>query len=174
MEGRRELFGIFDREFLHNPRAFVVQSLLAALVAAVILYFVEVLTHAAIVAALGSSVFVVFAIPRSGTAEPRRLIGGHVVAVAVGAFCYFLVLEGVLGELATTLEFVPWLVGALAIGLAIFVMTVTNTEHPPAAGTALGIVAHGWTHETVIFILACVVCLALFRKLLGRHLVDLY
>jgi len=57
LERHRELFGIFDREFLRNPRAFILQSLLAALVAAVILYFVEVLTHAAIVAALASSTF---------------------------------------------------------------------------------------------------------------------
>ena len=71
-------------------------------------------------------------------------------------------------------EFVSWLIGALAVGLSIFIMTVTNTEHPPAAGTALGIVAHGWTNETIIFILVCVVCLAVVRRLLGRHLVDLY
>jgi len=165
---------IIDREFIRNPRRYIVQSLLAIVAVAIILYFVEVLTHAAIVAALGSSAFVVFAIPKSRTAEPRRLIGGHVVGVAVGALCYFLLLDGVLKEPAAELEFVTWLVGGLAIGLAIFGMTITNTEHPPAGGTALGIAVHGWSHQTVIFILACVICLALFRRLMGHRLVDLY
>ncbi|HUV43227.1 MAG TPA: HPP family protein [Dehalococcoidales bacterium] len=174
MEKRRELLGVVDREFLRNPRSFIIQSLVATVVVAIILYFVEMLTHAAIVAALGASTFIVFAIPRSRTAEARRLVGGHVVGVAVGALCYFLLLNGVLRELAIEWEYVSWLVGALAVGLSIFGMTVTNTEHPPAAGTALGIIAHGWTNKTVIFILVFVLCLAIVRRLLGRHLVDLY
>jgi len=174
VEKRRELLGVVDREFLRNPRSFIIQSLVATVVVAIILYFVEMLTHAAIVAALGASTFIVFAIPRSRTAEARRLVGGHVVGVAVGALCYFLLLNGVLRELAIEWEYVSWLVGALAVGLSIFGMTVTNTEHPPAAGTALGIIAHGWTNKTVIFILVFVLCLAIVRRLLGRHLVDLY
>jgi len=32
------------------------------------------------------------------------------------------------------------LFGAIAIGFAIFIMAVTNTEHAPAAGIALGLV----------------------------------
>ena len=174
MDKHREWLGVFDREFLRNPRSFILQSLVATAVVAVILYFVEMLTHAAIVAALGASTFIVFAIPRSRTAEARRLVGGHAVGVAVGALCYFLLLNGVLREQALEWEYVSWLVGALAVGLSIFVMTVTNTEHPPAAATALGIIAHGWTNRTVIFILVFVLCLAIVRRLLGHHLVDLY
>jgi CBS-domain-containing membrane protein len=174
VDKQRELFGVIDREFLRNPRSFILQSLVATAVVFVILYFVEMFTHAAIVAALGASTFIVFAIPRSRTAEARRLVGGHAVGVAVGALCYFLLLNGVLREQAMEWEFISWLVGALAVGLSIFVMTVTNTEHPPAVGTALGIVAHGWTDKTVIFVLVFVLCLAVVRRLLGRHLVDLY
>jgi len=174
MQIRGETWGILDRDFVRNPRAFIVQSLLAVLVGAAILYFVAVLTHAAIVAALGSSAFVVFAIPKSRIAEARRLIGGHVVGVAVGAFCHFVCVNGLLSGAAAELEFVTWVVGGVAIGLAVFGMTITNTEHPPAGGTALGITVHGWSYQTVIFILACVICLAVFRRLMGRRLVNLY
>ena len=161
-------------EFLHNPRPFILQSFVAFMIGAIILFFVEVLTHAAIVAALGSSVFIVFATPHSRTAEPRRLIGGHIVGIVAGAFCYFVLLTGVFEEAAERWEYVTWLVGALAIGLSIFLMTITNTEHPPAAGTALGIVAHVWSNQAIIFVIICVVCLAIVRKVMEHRLVDLY
>ena len=71
-------------------------------------------------------------------------------------------------------EFVTWGVYALSVGLSIFLMTVTNTEHPPAAGTALGIVAHGWSYQVVIFVMASAVSLAIIRRLLRRYLRDLF
>ena len=52
----------------------------------IILYFVEVLTWAAIMAAIGSGAFIVFAMPRSITAQPGRLVGGHVVWLLSGTF----------------------------------------------------------------------------------------
>ncbi|HEY91237.1 MAG TPA: HPP family protein [Dehalococcoidia bacterium] len=174
MNHQLKLDGLLDRQFLRNPKPFILQSLAAFIISAIILYFVEILTHAAIVAALGSSTFIVFAIPHSRTAEPRKLIGGHIVGIAAGAFCYFVLLTGFLEGAVERWEYVTWLVGALAIGLSIFFMTITNTEHPPAAGTALGIVAHVWSNQAIIFMIVCVVCLAVVRKILGHRLVDLY
>ena len=62
---------------------------------------------------------------------------------------------------------------ALAVGLSIFLMVVTNTEHPPAAGTALGIVGHAWSYQVVIFVLLCAIGLAIVRRLLRSRLKDL-
>ncbi len=67
---------IFDKSFVRKPRNYIIQSLLALIAVGIILYFVEILTHAAIIAALGASTFIVFAMPNSVTAQPRRLIGG--------------------------------------------------------------------------------------------------
>ena len=164
---------IIDRAFIRQPRYYIVQSLLATVAVAVILYFVEVLTHAAIVAALGASTFIVFAMPHSRTAQPRRLIGGHIVGLISGAFCYFVILNLLLSQLALNWEWITWCVYALAVGLSIFLMTITNTEHPPASATALGIVAHGWSWQTVVFILACALGLAIIRRLFRRYLRDL-
>ena len=51
-------------------------------------------------------------------------------------------------------------------------MAITNTEHPPAAATALGIVAHGWSYQIVIFVLACAIGLAVARRLLKFRIAD--
>ncbi|MFB0559571.1 MAG: HPP family protein [Dehalococcoidales bacterium] len=165
---------LFDKSFVRAPKRYIVQSLLAVVVVAVILYFVEVLTHAAIVAALGASAFIVFAMPHSITAQPRRLIGGHIIGLLSGTVCYFTFLTGPLGKLVNGWEFATLLVYAVAVGLSIFLMVVTDTEHPPASGTALGIVAHVWSYQVIIFILACAIGLAIVRRLLRGYLKDLF
>ena len=139
----------------------------------IILYFVELLTHAAIVAALGASTFIVFAMPKNITAQPRRLVGGHIVGLLCGLLCYYAFLTGPLGELSKNTEFIFWVAAALSVGLSIFLMTITNTEHPPAAGTAIGIVAYPWSSQVVIFVLLSAVSLAVVRWLLGFRLKDL-
>ncbi len=165
---------LIDKSFIRAPKRYIIQSLLAVVAVGIILYFVEVLTHAAIVAALGSSAFIVFAMPRSITAQPRRLIGGHVVGLLAGTFCYFAFLTGPIGKLVTGWEFTTLFVYALAVGLSIFLMAVTDTEHPPASGTALGIVAHAWSYPAIIFILACAIGLAIVRRVLRGYLRDLF
>ncbi len=165
---------IIDKSFVRAPKRYIIQSLLAVVTVGIILYFVEVLTHAAIVAALGASTFIVFAMPHSITAQPRRLIGGHIVGLLSGTFCYYAFLAGPLGKLVTGWEFTILFVYALAVGLSIFLMAITNTEHPPAAATALGIVAHGWSYQVVIFVLACAIGLAIVRRVLRGYLRDLF
>ncbi len=170
---KRLALQILDKSFLRSPKSFIIQSFLAVAALAVILYFVETLTHAAIVAALGSSAFVVFAMPQSVAARPRRLIGGHVVGLLCGSLCSFVFLSGPLGKLISGWEFTTLFVYALAVGLSIFLMAITNTEHPPAAGTALGIAAHTWSYQVVLFVLLSVVLLAVIRRLLRSRLKDL-
>ena len=54
---------LIDKSFTKSPKSYIFQSLLAVIAVLIILTFVEVLTHAVIVAALGSSAFVIFAMP---------------------------------------------------------------------------------------------------------------
>ena len=165
---------LIDKSFKRAPKSYIMQSLLAVVAVAIILYFVEVLTHAAIVAALGASAFIVFAMPHSITAKSRRLIGGHIVGLISGTFCYYVFLSGPLGRLITSREFTSLFIYALAVGLSIFLMAITNTEHPPAAGTALGVVSHVWSYEVVIFVLLCAISLAIVRRLFRSRLRDLF
>ena len=39
-----------------------------------------------------------------------------------------------------------------------------STEHPPAAGTALGLVIHGWSWSAVVFILSSALILSVLRS----------
>ena len=80
---------LVDKTFLKKPGSYIIQSLLAVIAVAVILYFVETITQAAIVAALGASSFIVFAMPKTVAAEPRRLIGGHITGIVCGLVCYY-------------------------------------------------------------------------------------
>lgn len=164
---------IIDKSFTRAPKSYILQSLLATVAIAIILYFVEVLTHAFIIAALGASTFIVFAMPHSITAQPRRLIGGHTIGLITGSVCYFAFIVGPVGELTVNWEFITWVVCALSVGLSIFLMTITDTEHPPASATALGIVAHGWSYQVVIFVLLSAISLAIIRRLLRGRLRDL-
>ena len=163
---------IIDKSFRRSPKDFIIQSLLAVVAVAVILYFVEILTHAAVIAALGSSTFIVFAMPHSITAKAKKLIGGHVIGLASGTICYYAFLCGPLGNLIKNWEFITLFIYALAVGLAIFIMVITNTEHPPAAGTALGIVAYPWSSQIAIFVLSFAIILAIVRRLLISRMKD--
>ena len=119
---------IIDKSFIRAPKKYIIQSLLAVVAVALILYFVEVLTHAAIVAALGASAFIVFAMPHSITAQPRRLIGGHVIGIICDTSCYYAFLTGPLGELAANWEYILWFTSALSVGLSIFLMTIMRVS----------------------------------------------
>ncbi|MFC1870209.1 HPP family protein [Chloroflexota bacterium] len=174
MDGEVIAMHLIDKSFIRAPKSYIIQSLLATTTVAIILYFVKLLNHEAIVAALGSSAFVVFAMPNATTAQPRRLVGGHVVGLLSGSLCYYAFLTGPLGELIAVWEFTNLFVYALTVGISIFLMAVTNTEHPPASGTALGIVAHTWSYQIVSFVLLSAICLAVVRRLLRSHLRNLF
>ena len=52
-------------------------------------------------------------------------------------------------------------------------MVLTNTEHPPAAGAALGLVIHDWSLWSVGVILVSAVALSILRAILRPRLVNL-
>ncbi|KAJ1881699.1 hypothetical protein LPJ57_001437 [Coemansia sp. RSA 486] len=80
------------------------------------------------IAPTGASAVLLFAVPSSPLAQPRNVILGHVIAAQMGVFMY-----KAFENVETSLE---WLPGALAVGLAIFFMGLTNCYHPPAGATA--------------------------------------
>ena len=63
--------------------------------------------------------------------------------------------------------------GAIAVGFAIFIMAVTNTEHAPAAGIALGLVINRWDYLTIIFIIMAILWLVSVKLALKKYLMDL-
>jgi len=161
---------LIDKSFIRDPKHYLLQSLLAVVVIMVIFYF-EVIPHIVIAISLGGSAFIVFTMPSRATT--RRLVGGHIVGLICGSIFYFLFFTGPLAELAANERVITILAYALAVGLCIFLMTITNTEHTPAVSTALGIVADGWSYQIVLSVLLCAISLAVIRELLHRRLRDL-
>jgi CBS-domain-containing membrane protein len=77
-----------------------------------------------------TSIVLVIGSPEIEPAQPRALIGGHIVATLVG-----LVVLWVTGPHA-------W-AAAVAVGLAVLAMYVTGTFHPPAGINPLLVVSNG-------------------------------
>ena len=131
---------IFDRKLKKYFPNYILQSLLATITLAIILYFENIFTRTAIIASLGATTFIIFAMPKYATAQPRRVIGGHIICIIVGILCFYITsLTQNREYFFLTQNMLKILIPSLSVGLSIFFMVITNTEHPPAAGTALGI-----------------------------------
>ncbi|ADH86813.1 HPP family protein [Desulfurivibrio alkaliphilus] len=78
-----------------------------------------------IVGSFGASAVLIYGAPAGPLAQPRNLLGGHLVSALVGVAC--------LQFFAPQL----WLAAALAVATAIALMHLTKTLHPPGGATAL-------------------------------------
>ena len=88
---------------------------------------------AMMIGSFGASAVLVYGAVRSPLAQPRNLVGGHMLSALTGVAAY-----QVLGG-------TPWLAAALAVSLAIALMHLTKTLHPPGGATALIAVIGGDT-----------------------------
>jgi len=163
-------FQLIDKKFKENKKKYIIQCLVAAGVMAIILVFLSALFNSVIIASFGSTCFIVFAMPYKHTSDNRVIIGGYIVGILTGV-----VMLTILSLLTPTVD-VTWLVnlfGAISIAVAIFVMVVTNTEHPPAAGVALGIVLKGIEPLGVVVLAIAIVLLVLTKFLFKKWMIDL-
>ena len=162
-----------DPGFARAPLRFAIQALLATAAMLAVLAFVDSLSSAAIAAGLASSVVGIFLGPSNRTARIRSVVGGHASALVLGSiFSVVLFLgpvEAYLGESAVLAN----LSLAVAVGSAMLLMAITNTEHPPAAGTALGMATREFDILVFLSIVGAVVLLALLKLVLRPHLQDL-
>ena len=164
---------LWDRNALKRAPHYLFQCGLATLALLVILIVEDAVLHAAIIVAVASTAFIVFVVPDSVAATPRRVIGGHIVALLVGGALSLLLHSAFLGPLVDQNRIIFDFMGALSVGISILLMVVTNTEHPPAAGTALGLIIHGFAWNLVFFVLASALLLTIIRILLRPRLINL-
>jgi CBS-domain-containing membrane protein len=145
-----------------------------ATVSLIIIFLLEdAVLRAAIVVAVASTAFIIFVIPNSVAAEPKRIIGGHFMAVVTGVICWWVLTSFGLAYTGDNPRIYIDLAAAISVGLALLLMVSTNTEHPPAAGTALGLVIHGVTWDSVAFILASAIVFSIIRTALRSRLINL-
>ncbi|MCJ2034001.1 HPP family protein [Methylobacterium sp. J-068] len=118
-----------------------------------------------LIAPMGASAVLLFAVPASPLAQPWSILGGNVIAALVGVSAALLV-----GN--------PYIAAALAIGVAIALMMALRCLHPPSGAVALtavlgGAPIHGLGYGFVLWpvgansLLLLAVAL-LFNNLTGR------
>jgi len=163
----------FDRHLRReNFRRSLLQCGLAGVAVLVLLLVLDAVTQTVLIAALGSSAFIAFAMPRSQRSGPRNLVGGYLVGMSSG--CLMSMLDALLSFATPGIGHAVLVIfGALAISLAMLMMVVTRTEHPPAAALALGLVLNEWDIVTLAVVLTGIVALSLIKRLVLPILLDL-
>lgn len=78
-----------------------------------------------LIGSFGASSVLVYGVIQSPLAQPRNLVGGHVISALTGV---------------TVMQLLPdvlWLTAPLAVSASIVLMQMTKTLHPPGGATAL-------------------------------------
>jgi len=155
-----------------NLKRYTLQCTLAGVVVLILLFVLDAVTQTVLIAALGSSTFIAFAVPRSPHSDPRHMIGGYLVGIFAGSLMGTLNMALQINDASIAHA---WMIvfGALATALAMFIMVVTKTEHPPAAALALGLVLNEWNFVTLLVILAGIISLSVLKRLVLPMLMDL-
>src|SRR5688572_24217793 len=78
--------------------------------------FFEPYSASLLIGSFGASAVLVYGVIKSPLAQPRNLVGGHIISAVVGVACYKLYGPG-------------WVAPAMAVSLAIVAMIVTSTVH---------------------------------------------
>ncbi|GAB6112797.1 HPP family protein [Desulfomicrobium salsuginis] len=87
--------------------------------------FVDRLGQGLLIGSFGATAVLVYGAVRSPLAQPRNVLGGHVISALIGVCAFQLFGDAV------------WLSAAVAVSTAIAAMHVTKTLHPPGGATAL-------------------------------------
>lgn len=85
---------------------------------------------ALIVASMGASAVLLFAVPHGALSQPWPLVGSHFVSAIIGVCCAKFIP-------------IPFVAAAAAVGLAIAAMHLLRCIHPPGGATALSAVIGG-------------------------------
>ncbi|MGE7607412.1 HPP family protein [Peribacillus frigoritolerans] len=88
-----------------------------------------------LMAPFGASCVLAFGLWNAPLSQPRNIIGGHFISTFVGLASYHFFGDE------------PWAIG-LAVGLAIALMMLTKTTHPPAGADPLVVMLgqYGWSY----------------------------
>jgi CBS domain-containing membrane protein len=78
-----------------------------------------------LIGSFGATCVLIYGAIQSPLAQPRNLIGGHLISAIIGVTVYKLVPQPI------------WISAPLAVSLSIIAMQYTKTLHPPGGATAL-------------------------------------
>jgi CBS domain-containing membrane protein len=87
-------------------------------------YYLELSENLFLIGSFGASAVLIYGVINSPLAQPRNLIGGHLLSAIIGVTVGIIIKE-------------TWFAAALAVSLSIVGMQITKTLHPPGGATAL-------------------------------------
>ena len=121
----------------------IINALLSALGALIFISFLASLENLFegtiwLIPPFGASMVLVMAVHESPLAKPTNILLGHTLSALSGVIVLYLI-----GDHSLAL--------GLAVGLAIFIMIITNTIHPPAGANPIIVVLTGQGISFVLF-----------------------
>ena len=144
----------------------IINALLSALGALIFISFLAFLENSFegtiwLIPPFGASMVLVMAVHESPLAKPTNILLGHILSALSGVIILHLI-----GD--------HFLALGLAVGLAIFVMIITKTIHPPAGANPIIVILTGQGISFVLFPVAVgafmlVIFAYLYNKLLKRN-----
>lgn len=144
----------------------IINALLSALGALIFISFLAFLDRSFegmiwLIPPFGASMVLVMAVHESPLAKPKNILLGHILSALSGIIILYLIGDNFLAL-------------GIAVALAVFVMIVTDTIHPPAGANPIIVILTGQGISFVLFPVAVgafmlVVFAYLYNKLLKRN-----
>ena len=144
----------------------IINALLSALGALIFISFLAFLDRSFegmiwLIPPFGASMVLVMAAHESPLAKPKNILLGHILSALSGVIILYLIGDNFLAL-------------GIAVALAVFVMIVTDTIHPPAGANPIIVILTGQGISFVLFPVAVgafmlVVFAYLYNKLLKRN-----
>lgn len=144
----------------------IINALLSALGALIFISFLAFLDRSFegmiwLIPPFGASMVLVMAVHESPLAKPKNILLGHILSALSGIIILYLIGDNFLAL-------------GIAVALAVFVMIVTDTIHPPAGANPIIVVLTGQGISFVLFPVAVgafmlVIFAYLYNKLLKRN-----
>ena len=144
----------------------IINALLSALGALIFISFLAFLDRSFegmiwLIPPFGASMVLVMAVHESPLAKPKNILLGHILSALSGVIILYLIGDNFLAL-------------GIAVALAVFVMIVTDTVHPPAGANPIIVILTGQGISFLLFPVAIgafmlVVFAYLYNKLLKRN-----
>ena len=144
----------------------IINALLSALGALIFISFLAFLDSSFegmiwLIPPFGASMVLVMAVHESPLAKPKNILLGHILSALSGVIILYLIGDNFLAL-------------GIAVALAVFVMIVTDTIHPPAGANPIIVILTGQGISFVLFPVAVgafmlIVFAYLYNKLLKRN-----
>ena len=144
----------------------IINALLSALGALIFISFLAFLDRSFegmiwLIPPFGASMVLVMAVHESPLAKPKNILLGHILSALSGVIILYLIGDNFLAL-------------GIAVALAVFMMIVTDTIHPPAGANPIIVILTGEGISFVLFPVAVgafilVIFAYLYNKLLKRN-----